>query len=103
MSEEKVGIVITKSPDFKLVYTTGLFGSLNPMEGRMIFYVDRMIPKIVKDIPGNMKTGSIERELQVEVHMSPSQFLSIFHWMKDHIERLKKQGVLVEKRKGKKS
>jgi len=94
MVEEKLKITITKSPDFKLLYANGVFGGLAPLEGRMIFYVDRLIPKIVEDVPGQLTTGSVERELQVEVHMSPQQFVSISRWMQAHIERMLKEGVL---------
>ena len=94
MTDDQIKVTITKSPDFKLVYATGVFGSLTPLEGRMIFYVDRIIPAMVGNI---MKTGSVERELQVEVHMSPQEFLSICRWMQNHIERLKKEGILSEK------
>ena len=31
MSQEKINLKITRSPDFKLIYTTGAFGGLNPM------------------------------------------------------------------------
>jgi len=96
MSERKVDIKITRSPDFKLIYTNGVFGSLNPMEGRITFYVDRLIPKVTEEPLGGMATDYIERELQVEVKMSPSQFLSIAQWMQNHIERMKKEGILVK-------
>jgi len=92
MSESKIEIKITKSPDFKLVYTNGVFGGLSPLEGRMVFYADRLIPQIVEG--EKMQTGSIERELQVEVKMSPQQFISISRWMEVHINRLKKEGTL---------
>lgn len=102
MSKEKVPITITKSPDFRLMYSNGVFGGLTPLEGRIIFYVDRIVPTVAEDRPGGLKTGSIERELQVEVHMSPQEFISISAWMESHIESLKKQGVIVRKeRKGK--
>jgi len=97
MSEKEVKLTITRSADFKLVYATGVFGSLTPMEAHMTFYVDRVMPEIVEDLPGQMKTGTVERELQVEVHMSPSQFISMYHWMQSHIQRLEKEGVLVKK------
>ena len=41
-----------------------------------------------------MATEYLERELQVEVKMSPGQFVSIFQWMKSWIERLEKEGIL---------
>lgn len=94
---EPVELLITKSPDFKLVYSSGIFGGLNPLEARMTFFVDRVMPKVDASKPGLMKTGVVERELQVEIHMSPQQFISIYHWMQSHIEILEKEGALVKK------
>jgi len=71
------------------------------MEGHMIFYVDRLIPKIAEDAPGQLITESIERELQIEVHMSPQQFISMYNWMAHHIQRMEKEGVLVKKAESK--
>jgi len=87
---------IVKSPDYKAIYTTGVFGSLTPLEGRMIFYLDRLIPRIKDEPPGDMETGEIERELLVEVHMSPQEWISISSWMQGHIKRLKEEGVLIK-------
>ena len=104
MSESKEGkpeIKITKSPDFKMLYATGIFGGLNPLEGRMLFFVDRLTPKIVDDAMGQMKTDFVEREFQVEVHMSPGVFIGTYKWMEDHIKRMKEQGILVEGEKPK--
>jgi hypothetical protein len=97
MSEPVVELVITKSPDFKLFYSSGIFGGLNPLDARMTFFVDRVMPKVDASTPGQMRTGVVERELQVEIHMSPQQFISICHWMQRHIERMEKEGVLVKK------
>jgi hypothetical protein len=93
----KIELVITRSPDFKLVYASGVFGGLNPLEARMTFFVDRVMPSVDASTPSQMKTGVVERELQVEIHMSPQQFVSIYHWMQDHIKRLEQEGVLVKK------
>ena len=99
MTSEKIPIKVTRGTDFKVIYAGGIFGGLNPMEGRMTFYIDRMIPKIVDNVQQEMKTEYVERELQAEVHMSPQQFISIFNWMKHHINRLTKQGIFVEEKK----
>lgn len=90
MSKERVIIPkITKHPDFKTVYASGIFGSVNPIEGRMTFYIDRIIPKMKTDGLGEMETGEVERELQIEVHVSPSTFVSIRGWMNEHIKKMK--------------
>jgi len=97
MTEEKPKLKITKSPDFKMIYTTGVFGGLTPKEARIIFFVDRIVPDTVEEEFGKLKVGEIERELQVEIHMSPQEFLSVSAWMQHHIERMKKEGLLTLK------
>jgi hypothetical protein len=79
----------TKSPDYKYVYATGVFGGLDPNDGRLIFFLDRLEPETVNEppLPGSQKVKKIVRELQVEIHVSPGQFKSIWKWMGDHIKR----------------
>jgi len=76
----------TKNPEYKYVYATGVFGGLDPNGGRMIFYLDRFEPETIKDPIGGQRLKKIIRELQVEVHVSPSQFKSIANWMNEHIK-----------------
>lgn len=97
MSAEEIGLKITRSPEFKLIYTNGAFGGLSPLEGRIIFYVDRLVPKVDENSPGQMKTDYVERELQAEIHMSPQIFVSLYNWMQNHIQQMEKEGVLVKK------
>lgn len=52
--------VITKSPD-KVVYATGVFGGLDPSEGRIIFYLDRLVPKMKEEAIAEMVTDRVER------------------------------------------
>lgn len=77
-----------KSPDFKYVFATGVFGGLDPNGGRIIFFLDRIEPETTNEpMPGTSKVKKVVRELQVEVHMSPTQFKSIANWMMEHIAR----------------
>ena len=76
-----------KAPDYKYVYATGVFGGLDPNDGKMIFFLDRFEPETVEEpYPGTQKLKKIVRELQVEVHVSPSQFKNIWMWMGEHIK-----------------
>lgn len=78
----------TKSPDYKYVYATGVFGGLDPDDGKLIFFLDRIEPETVREPhPGAQKVKKIVRELQVEVHVSPAQFKRIWLWMGEHIKR----------------
>jgi hypothetical protein len=77
---------ITKSPNFKVIFASGVFGGLNPNDGQMIFYLDRFEPEMVSDQPGRVRLTKINREFQVELHMTPSQFKSISQWMARHVQ-----------------
>ena len=95
MSEDKTPKVLIppqfedeKSPDYKYVYSTGVFGGLDPNDGRIIFFLDRGEPETMNDTkPGAMKLKKITRELQVEVHMTPTQFKAVAGWMAEQIRR----------------
>ena len=76
-----------KSPDYKYVYASGVFGGLTPNDARMIFYLDRLEPETLQDPPGRSRVGKIIRELQVEVHVSPTQFKTMAQWMMRHKEQ----------------
>lgn len=87
---------VTKAEDYKLVYSTGMFGGLDPNDARIIFYCDRVEPEMDSKRPGGMRTKEVHRELQVEVHMSPLQFKTIAKFMTDRVNRLEqKVGELV--------
>jgi hypothetical protein len=77
----------SKSPDYKYVYASGVFGGLSPNDGRIIFFLDRLEPETVKEPVGSQRVKKIIRELQVEVHLTPSQFKSTAMWMTDHVKK----------------
>jgi len=83
---------ITRSSDFRMIYVSGAFGSVNPHEGRITFYADRLFPKISDD-KGGLSTDYVERELQIELKMSPSEFLSLYRWMEGHVKKLIEDGI----------
>ncbi len=84
-------IEISESKDYKAVYASGVFGGLDPHDGRIVFFLDRIMPKIKTASKGAMELEKINRELQVEVHMSPSQFASVAKWMMDHVHLFEKR------------
>jgi hypothetical protein len=75
---------MNKHSDYRVVAATGVFGGLNPIEGHIIFYTDRFEP--TSDNSGKMSLGSINRELQVEIHLSPVAFKSISEWMTKQVK-----------------
>ncbi|MBN2330676.1 MAG: hypothetical protein JXC85_02575 [Candidatus Aenigmarchaeota archaeon] len=82
---------ISQSQDYRAVYASGVFGGLDPHDGRIIFFLDRIMPKIKSEPKGAMELEKINRELQVEVHMSPSQFASVAKWMTEHVRLFEKR------------
>lgn len=84
-------IVITESKDFRPIFASGVFGGLDPNDGRIMFFLDRIKPRMKKDPKGAMQLEKVNRELQVEVHMSPSQFASVARWMMEHVHRFEKR------------
>jgi hypothetical protein len=78
---------VSESPDYKVMYASGVFGGLDPQDGRIIFFLDRIKPKMKKSPRGAMELEKVNRELQVEIHMSPPQFMSVAKWMMDHAKR----------------
>ncbi len=75
--EKRVGFVITEHPSFRAAYVSGVFGGLDPNDGRIVFFLDRIKPGMRKEPRGAMQLEKINRELQVEIHMSPPQFASV--------------------------
>jgi len=106
MQESKIPpIEILKDQDYKVIHVNGVFGGLDPIEGRMIFYVDILEPEIDLDrsIHGAMKVKKIIRKLLVDVRMSPVQFKSIAEWMQSHVKQFEKmQSALNEEKEEKK-
>jgi hypothetical protein len=97
MGEEKPPKVVvapkfedSKSPSFMYVFSTGVLGTLDPNDGRMTFFLDRIEPETVSDPPGASRIKKVVRELQVEVHMTPTQFKSIALWMIKNVEEYEK-------------
>jgi len=91
--------ILSKIPDFEIedgenfsvIYAMGCFGGLDPSDGRMIFYVDRLKTKPVRGQPGQEELDKVVRERQVEIHMSPATWKSIAKWMTERIEKYEKQ------------
>jgi len=89
--EKRVGFEITEHPTFRAAYVSGVFGGLDPNDGRIVFFLDRIKPSMRKEPRGAMQLEKINRELQVEIHMSPPQFASVARWMMGHVQRFEKK------------
>ena len=91
-------IEITESHNFNCVHSTGIFGGIDINNARMIFFLDRLDPEMVRDQPGRMRTEKVNRELQVEVHMSPYAYKTMMLWMQrnEHLHNVKKKENLLK-------
>lgn len=87
--------VDVKSPEYRCIYSTGAFSGISPTDARIIFYLDRITPKTCNDGEnrGKLVTHNIQRELQVEVHMSPQQFEDLWQLMTELLEKHKRQAL----------
>lgn len=88
MSAQRVpNFKVEKSEEYREVHLDGVFGGLNPKGAKMVIYTEEHMPKSKSGgKPGDMELDQVIRELQVELHMSPVQFKSLFNWMKTHLE-----------------
>ncbi len=81
----------TKSEQYRYVFATGIFGGVQPNDAHIIFSLDRTEPQTVSTPqPGSQALKKIVRELQVEVHMTPTAFKFMADWMNRHIEQYEK-------------
>jgi len=75
----------SKSPEFRAIYTTGVFGGIRPDDAYMILFLDRV--QTISSNDGNQTMNKINREAQAEIHMSPAQFKRIALWMQNHVKQ----------------
>jgi hypothetical protein len=84
----KPNLEVSKNPAFRTIHANGIFGGLGPLEGFITFYTDVLEPEI--DENGELKIGTVKRELQIDVRLTVPDFLKTAQWMNKHIEKLKK-------------
>ena len=91
------------SSDYKSIFSTGVFGTLDPNGGRIIFFIDHIVPITSNDpVPGASKIDKIKREYLTEVHMTPTQFKVLAMWMNSHVKQYEELfGTIPTELKGK--
>ena len=83
---------VSTSEDYRYVAASGMYSEVSPNDCHMIFYLDRCVPDVVPGgEPGEMRAREVNRELQVEVHMSPAQLMSMSQWMTSQINEFQDQ------------
>lgn len=86
-NRSSVDFEVEDAEDFDLKFATGAFGGLNPNDGRIIFYVDRIETEGIEGQPGKERMSKVVRERQVEVHMTPHVWKSLAQWMMQHVKK----------------
>jgi hypothetical protein len=88
-------IETSTSSAFRVVHANAFFGGLNPVEGRIVFYTDILEPQMkTGGNIGEMELERINRERQVDIRLSPMDFVNLAAWMNAHIKRLEEKGII---------
>jgi len=83
---------VTTNENYRYVTASGMFGDINTNDCHIIFYLDRNVPDVVPGgEPGEMRIREVNRELQVEIHMSPAQLMLMSQWMTDQMNDYQEQ------------
>jgi hypothetical protein len=88
-------IEVSTSSEFRVIHVNAFFGGLNPVEGRIIFYTDIFEPEMkTGGKVGEMELNKVNRECEVDIRMSPADFVNLATWMNGHIKRVEDAGLL---------
>ena len=69
-------------PSFSI---SGFFGGVNPNEGNISFFSDRLIPQLGQ--AGQIVLDTVQHEFVVNLKMSPLIFKRMAIWMSEHVKR----------------
>ena len=93
--EKKIKASVEKAENYKELYANGVFGSLNPNEGHLMYYLDVVVPKMTDD--NRMHTESVVRKLIADVHVSPYVYKTIAIWMIKNVEDYERKFGTIQK------
>jgi len=82
-------------PNFRVVFIDGVLGAVNPIEGRIAFFVDIPVSETGNVVIGEPKppeiyTNKVKRMFLIDVRMSPETFKSVAKWMTDNVATYEK-------------
>lgn len=69
-------------PSFSI---SGFFGGVNPNEGNISFFSDRLIPQLGQN--SQIVLDTVQHEFVVNLKMSPLIFKRMAIWMSEHVKR----------------
>lgn len=79
----KIKVKFEDVPNFAI---SGFFGGVNPNEGTISFFQDRLVPQ-ESERPGQIVLDTIEHTFVATVKMSPAVFKRMALWMMEHVKR----------------
>ena len=91
IEDGRIKVVIAEDPEFRRIPVSGVFGTLNPLEGRMGFFLDSVVPGLPDEYSTRMEPKELERRMMTEVRMSPHAFIEIAAWMNKQVAELKEK------------
>ena len=69
-------------PSFSI---SGFFGGINPNEGNISFFSDKLIPQLGSG--GQIVLDTVEHDFIANIKMSPLIFKRMAIWMSEHVKR----------------
>ncbi len=79
---------IKRSGDYRTLHASGAIVALNPNEATIIFFVEKPIPRVNPD--GSMVIEAVERELLVEIKLSPVGMKSLAMALLNNVQSFEK-------------
>ncbi len=79
---------LKRAEDYKTLHASGAIVALNPNEATIIFFVEKPVPRVNPD--GSMAIETVERELLVEVKLSPVGMKSLAMALLNNIQSFEK-------------
>ncbi|MHA1975790.1 MAG: DUF3467 domain-containing protein [Candidatus Hodarchaeales archaeon] len=64
---------------------SGFFGGINPNEGNISFFTDKLIPQLGPN--GQIVLDTVQHEFVANIKMSPLIFKRMAMWMSDHVRK----------------
>ena len=64
---------------------SGFFGGVNPNEGNISFFTDKLLPQLGAN--GQIMLDTVQHEFVANIKMSPLIFKRMAIWMSEHVKR----------------
>jgi len=92
MARRPPEIIVEKSPDYKTIIVSGVFGGHRPGFFEVIVYTDELVAdEALSSVPPDTDKIKVKRTLQCRLVMDPVEAKSFFEWFKQHMEQYEKE------------